>query len=387
MGWRKGLLYSIVTGCMVLGGTAAPLQAADLIDVLKSKNVITEQEADQLKKDQNSGATLPSALKGFKFGTTIFSEWNSRTYDHTSPTVNATPSTNNFNVNRAYLTLTKDVNDWLGANLTADVNYNAGQGWQLRQKYAFAALKLGGTTTELGLVHTPSDDYDGSIWPYRVQGKHLLDDLGIQASADFGIYNKANMKYFGWMAGVYNGAGYSTAEGNGNKLGAVVFYVRPLADVAMLKGLQIAYTGNYGKSNNTFTVAKVPGSVATDFPDYQANIAQISWQHPLFTIMGQYYWGKGTATSDEDYSRKAYLVEGFVRIPGAEKVRLFGRYQNFDPNTDKDNDNAKKIVAGISYDWATEFMPFIAYEKQTSDVAGTRGADYEQAQIGFQMKF
>jgi len=65
---------------------------------------------------------------------------------------------------------------------------------------------------------TPSDDYDGSIWPYRVQGKHLLDDLGIQASADFGINNSGKFKYGGYMVGVFDGPGYNVSEANGNKI-------------------------------------------------------------------------------------------------------------------------------------------------------------------------
>ncbi|MDO8721092.1 MAG: hypothetical protein Q7J31_02560, partial [Syntrophales bacterium] len=261
-----------------------------------------------------------------------------------------------------------------------------GNGLEVRLKYAYLNLKLFGTNTELGLGHTPSDAYDSSIWPYRVQGKHLLDDLGIQSSADFGINNKGKFKYGGYMIGVYDGSGYSNSEANNNKVVSGMVYLRPLPDVPVLKGLQIAYNGSYGDSNKTFNIKKVPGADATDYPDFKANIAQVSLQHELFTIMGQYYWGDATATSEEDFGRKAYLVEAFARIPRAEKVRVFGRYLYNDPNTDKDNDTSKKIVAGLSYDLAKEFMPFVAFEKRTYDTTAA-GADYDQYQAGFQLKF
>ncbi len=402
---KKSFIVSLF-GCLFMLSSLNPLWAAEadtsrLIELLKNKNIINQQEAEQLlqevkvsaKKEQQEkeemkaavkGSALPAALKGFKFGTTIYGEWKSVTPDSGT-------SSNNFNVNRAYLTITKDVNDWLAMNLTSDLNYNAGQGYQLRMKYAFAALKFFGTKTEIGLGHTPSDDYDGSIWPYRVQGKHLLDDLGIQASADFGINNSGKFKYGGYMVGVFDGPGYNVSEANGNKIFSGTFYVRPLPDVPIMKGLQLAYSGSFGKSNSKYTVAAAgTGADINEYPDFKANIAQISLQHDMFAIMAQYYWGDATATSAEDFSRKAYLVEGFVRVPGAEKIRAFGRYQHYDPNTDKDDNSSKKVVAGLSYDMAKEFMPFVAYEKKTYDTnaAGVAaGTDYDQFQVGFQLKF
>jgi len=169
--------------------------------------------------------------------------------------------------------------------------------------------------------------------------------------------------------------------------------LRPLPDVPVLKGLQIAYNGTYGDSNKKFTVAAAgPGVDTQDYPDFKANIVQASLQHALFTIMGQYYWGSGAKTSEEDFDRKAYLVEGFVRIPAIEfiptieKTRVFGRYQYYDPNTDKSNNSSKKYVVGLSYDLTKEFMPFIAYEKKTYDTTSA-GTDYDQCQAGFQLKF
>lgn len=394
MVWKKKVFYASLFGCLLMLGTLNPLWAAEsdtsrLIELLKGKNILNQQEADQLlkevkenakkEKEEMKASALPSALKGFKFGTTIYGEYKSVNPD-------AGGSTSEFNVNRAYLTLTKDVNDWLSMNLTSDLKYTAKEGYNLRMKYAYAALKFLGTKSELGLVHTPSDAYDASIWPYRVQGKHLLDDLGIQPTADFGINNKASFKYGGYMVGVFNGPGYDVSESNNNKIFSGNVYLRPLPDSELLKDVKIAYTGSFGQSDTTLDPAKVAGADPTDYADFKASVVQLSWQQKLFTIMGQYYWGDSTAKAAEDFSRKAYLVEGFVRIPGAEKIRAFGRYQYFDPNTDKDDNSSKKTVVGISYDMEKEFMPFVAYEKKTFDTVAA-GTDYDQYQVGFQLKF
>lgn len=194
-------------------------------------------------------------------------------------------------------------------------------------------------------------------------------------------------KWGGYCIGLYNGPGYTLAENNHNKVVSGLVYLRPLPSVPVLKGLQLAYAGSYGKSNSNFDPAKVPGASTAEFPDFQANVAQISLQDRLFTVMGQYYWGKATATSAEDFSRKAYQMDAFARIPGIEKLRVFGKYQYYDPNTDKDNDTSKKIVAGLSYDASKEFLPYVAYEKKTFDTNTTTDKDYNQYQVGFQLKF
>jgi hypothetical protein len=159
--------------------------------------------------------------------------------------------------------------------------------------------------------------------------------------------------------------------------------VRPFPTVPILKGLQLAYTGSYGQSNSTFAVG---AGVVTDYPDFQANVAQISLQHEYFTIMGQYYWGKGTANSAEQNDRNGYLVDGFIRIPTMEKLRAFGKYYYYNPNVDQSKDSYKTYVAGLSYDVAPEFMPFMAFEKRSFETA-PNGRDYDKYQVGFQVKF
>ena len=121
--------------------------------------------------------------------------------------------------------------------------------------------------------------------------------------------------------GLFNGPGYTNTEANGNKVVSGVVYVRPAPMVPVLKGLQLAYTGTYGSSNSNFTAA----GRTNDVPNFQVNIGQVSLQHEYFTVMGQYYWGQATSTSTEENKRSGYLVSGFVRIPGVEKLRVFGK--------------------------------------------------------------
>jgi len=430
MNGKKSLCCLLAMIVFFVFGAMTNLWAGEkeLIELLKKKNIITQQEADELlaevkstvnkerteikkeikseitedmKQDAARGEFLPPALKGFKFGTTIFGEWNSiNRYQGNNA------NTNQFSLNRAYVTLTKDFNDWLGMNFTSDlftardVN-DINNGLELRIKFAYINMKLFGTETMIGMVPTPSDAYDSSIWPYRVQSNNLLDGLGILSTADMGVVNSGVFggymdedylkyaskpsagKWGGYMVGLYNGSGFDTPESNNNKVVSGLIYFRPLPTVPILKGLQLAYFGTYGQSNANFAPGNGP---INSYPDWHGNMGQISLQHPYFTIMGQYYWGKGTKASNEENDRKAHEIAAFMRVPGVEKLRFFGKWYGYDPNTNKVDDDYNVYVAGLSYDVTKEFMPYIAWEHRDNH-ANAGAIDYNKYQIGFQLKY
>ncbi len=76
----------------------------------------------------------------------------------------------------------------------------------------------------------------------------------------------------------------------------------------------------------------------------------------------------------------------------AEKLRGFGKYYTMDPDTDltatqvKTKNEYAVYVAGLSYDWSKEFMPFIAWEREDNKRHSAR-IDYDKYQIGFQLNF
>jgi hypothetical protein len=430
MGARKWICSVMAVCFLLLWGGLADTWAGEreLIELLMKKKIITQQEADELLKEVKDvtkkekadikeeikteikedmktevakGDFLPSYLKGFKFGMTIFTEWNS-----TNRSSGNNANTNTFALNRAYVTLTKDVNDWLSVNFTSDLftsrdANDVANGLELRVKYAYANLKFFGTDTAVGMIPTPSDLYDSSIWPYRVQGNNFLDGLGIQSTADLGVSNQGVFggymdeeflqyaakpfagKWGGYMIGLYNGSGFDTTESNNNKVISGLIYVRPFPTVPILKGLQLAYTGTYGESNTNFSPGNGP---VNDYPNWRVNVAQLSLQHPSFAVMGQYFWGKGTKASSEENDRRGHLVSGFVRIPYVEKLRAFAKYYHFDPNTDRTDDEFDVYVGGLSYDVSKEFMPFAAWEHRNNQV-NAGAVDYNKYQLGFQLKF
>lgn len=103
---RKGFwMLTILLGLSLSLGGLSPvwggeMDALHLINLLKKKGVLTQEEADDLVKEVRSNAKkekteikkdmtkvaqkgdfLPKALKGFTFGSTLFGEWNYKNID------------------------------------------------------------------------------------------------------------------------------------------------------------------------------------------------------------------------------------------------------------------------------------------------------------------
>ena len=111
----------------VYGVQAGEIDAMHLINLLKQKGVLTQEEADgllnearrkakaekealkaEIKQEGEKGAYLPKALKDIGFSSTIFAEWNMK------DTENGGTTTNQFLLNRAYLTLKKKIDPLAG---------------------------------------------------------------------------------------------------------------------------------------------------------------------------------------------------------------------------------------------------------------------------------
>ena len=176
-----------------------------LIDVLEKKGVLTPEEAKdataEMKKveAEEKPAELLKGLRGISIGGTYFLEYYHKDFDD-----DTIEDFGSFKVERAYLTIKKEFVPWFSSRLTADITYDSKRGdagtdasevgWEFRLKYAYGKFdfkELGGgsvnLSSEVGLVHTFSDDYDSALWPYRCQGKHYLDRHSLMSSADFGL--------------------------------------------------------------------------------------------------------------------------------------------------------------------------------------------------------
>jgi hypothetical protein len=80
-------------------------------------------------------------------------------------------------------------------------------------------------------------------------------------------------------------------------------------------------------------------------------------------------------------------VEGFVRVPTAEKLRVFAKCEHFNADTTQVNDDYMAYPGGLSYDVTKEFMPYVAFTHTWNGNMYVTGApNSDMYQIGVQFK-
>jgi hypothetical protein len=199
-----------------------------------------------------AGYTPPDDTPTFRVGSTIFADW---TYVDSAKIKDADGNTVNFssfNVARAYINATGNLNHLIAYRITPDITRETGTGSSLsgsytfRLKYAYGQFNLDDWTTKgswirLGMQQTPLIDYEEQIYRYRFQGTTFTDREGFNTSSDTGLSGHWSFPgNFGDVhAGIYNGETYTRAETNDQKSLKVRASIRPLPLGGMWKGLRL----------------------------------------------------------------------------------------------------------------------------------------------------
>ncbi|MBI5324725.1 MAG: hypothetical protein HZB41_05550 [Ignavibacteriae bacterium] len=288
---------------------------------------------------------------------------------------------NQFKVNRSYITVKKNVFDWLGFRTTIDAYQDDFGDYKVRLKYAYANFKFSDFAVftkpniEFGQVHTAWLDFEEHLNYYRMQGTMFMERAGLFNSADFGLtascllggemdenYKKTvNKEYAGkfgsFALGLYNGGGYSAKENTISKVIQTRLTIRPIAEI--LPGLQLSYHGIFGQGN------LIKGDT---IPDWVVNAGMLSFEHEYFTFTGQFETGKGNLkgtfinSQNEAINNQGYSV--FAEGKLGENFRVIGRYDHFDPNTDKDNDSDDRIILGFGYNFGNQNILLLDFDKR-----------------------
>jgi len=293
----------------------------------------------------------------------------------------AAEESNEFNLKRGYVTVTKRFNDRLSSRVTQDIAVDQeGDGIgdiEIRLKYGYLRYSfqnfvfLQKPFIEFGLVHRPWIDFEQKINPYRVQGTMFLERYGISRSADYGIMastqfggevaeeykNEVNShhpgKYGSMAIGIYNGGGYEEIEHNANKLVEGRISLRPFPE--LFTGLQITYAGAFGKGNSDLS------------PDFHFHNFFISFESTLMILTGQYYQGLGSLQGDVlNADNKSVNQWGFSLFNETHitslPLRPFFRYDYFDSDLYPGEWTNKRLISGFAYYFLNRSKVIIDYD-------------------------
>jgi hypothetical protein len=238
----------------------------------------------------------------------------------------------------------------------------------------------------LGIAETNAFKNAEELWGYRSIEKTIMDLNKISSSADMGIALKGDlsMKLHHWLM-LMNGTGYGSAEVDNYKKVGYALWVTPVNGL-IIEGYAdyekqdpddttFKYARDYSGSKGYYTVKGFAGYSGLHYDigvewfqrtNQESGIADVTVQN-----------GSVVSAQKADVIKSGYSIFGSWITP-VPKLKLFGRYDYFDPNTDDDvvtaltdgvvkngaDDETSLLIAGFDYIPAgnLHFMPNIVYK-------------------------
>ena len=229
------------------------------------------------------GYVPPDDTPSIRLGATLFLDYTVQTEPKTTDADGNAVTFNSFNVGRAYLNVTGQVNHIIQFRVTPDIVRETGAGssisgsYTYRLKYAYAQFNMDdwmtrGSWARLGMQQTPWVDFMETVYRYRFQGTIFEDREGFLSSSDVGASFRYNFKqnYGDVHAGFYNGENYNRAEVNDQKGFLIRGTLRPLpSGTPALRGLRV--TGFFDKDAYVKDAERQRGIVAVTFEHAKVN--------------------------------------------------------------------------------------------------------------------
>jgi len=244
----------------------------------------------------------------------------------------------------------------------------------------------------IGIAETNAFKNAENVWGYRSVEKTIMDLNKISSSADMGIGLKGDLsgKVHHWLT-VMNGTGYGSSEVDHFKKVGYAFWVTPV------EGLTIEGYADYEKQDPD----KPNFEYATDYmgsSGYNTVKGFIGWDVPSFTLGVEAFLRTNMESGIEnvtlagdtavanyakaDVKRFGYSIFGSWITP-VPKLKLFARYDYFDPNTSDAvytdfsdgklsggiDDETSLIIAGLDYipSANVHVMPNIVYKSYSKE--------------------
>jgi hypothetical protein len=294
-----------------------------------------------------AGSTPPDDTPSFKLGAVLYADWtyieSPKATDADGNRVNAS----SFDVKRAYLNATGNLNHRISFRITPDIVRESGSGSSLngsltfRIKYAFGQLALDdwtstkGSWVRLGIQQTPLVDHEESIYRYRWQGPIFVDREGYLTSSDAGLsghYNFAG-NYGDVHVGFYNGDGYNRTDPNDQKAIQLRATVRPLPLGGIWKGLR--FTAFYDGDNYLRSAPR------------RRAVGQVTFESAPVNAGFDYLSAKDrTSSRTAEVDGRGWTMWATPKLP--HNFELLLRHDDLKPNTDASLTRKRNIV-GLAY--------------------------------------
>jgi len=310
---------------------------------------------------------------------------------------------NEFSISRVYVNFKSNLSDKVAMRFTTDVYKGKNQSikyggaeptfkneagnlslspsrfydaYTLRVKYAYVDFKkiIPHTKITFGLQGNLWTGMVDKAWGYRVVSKSLFDQYKVMASADFGVGATVSIPegYGELVVQALNGNGYSKLETNPNKALAARLLITPMPKDDILKNLGLAGFAYIDKDDSDDNKLRFGG--------------MLKFAYDIAKLTGEF----GMSQDGKDETKAlSFAVAAEVKT-GKEgpmkNLAIIGRLDRWDKNTDKDEDETMRIIAGLSYEITKGVKAIATFQNKSHYVGGESENDQEivaQAYIKF----
>ncbi|HEX8171287.1 MAG TPA: hypothetical protein VF824_12170 [Thermoanaerobaculia bacterium] len=290
---------------------------------------------------------VPDDKPSYKVGAVLFGDY---TYQQSPRIVDIDGNAvhpSSFNVTRAYINLTGQLNHRIAFRITPDIVRETGSGSSIsgsqtfRLKFAYAQLNLDDWTTKGswirgGLHQTPFIDYTEQIYRYRFQGPIFVDREGFVSASDNGLSAHWNAPgdYGDVHAGIYNGETFTRAEPNNEKGFEIRGSVRPFPrGTALTKGLR-------------FTAFAILDQYV-ESAARQRLVGQVTYEHPRLNAGVDVLRATDQASERlPEVDARGFSVWATPKLP--HHLELLLRHDELRPNTST-SQKRRRNIAGLAY--------------------------------------
>lgn len=287
---------------------------------------------------------------------------------------------NGFQFRRIYLTTDFAVSENFDARFRLEADQSAGSltsggrvGVMVKDAYLKWKNIFNGTDMLFGISPTPAFDVSEAAWGYRSLEKTILDFNGIVSSRDFGADLKGKLTESGlvkyWLK-IGNNSGNSP-EANKHKRYYGLLQFSPITNFQFT--VYGDYASNPKKSDPTNKQLKSnSAAVGALFLNYFEKDKYSLGVETFLKSQQNNFSKAGSALK----SQSGFGVSLFAWVAASDLIRIVGRFDNFDPNTDLDKDGTNLILGAIDFrvDKNVSIMPnveAVTYQsKGANDVIG-----------------
>jgi hypothetical protein len=295
-----------------------------------------------------AGYTPPDDTPSIRIGATIFLDYTVTDKPKSTDADGNEITPNAFNVGRAYLNVTGNINHRIAFRVTPDIVRESGSGssvagsYILRLKYAYGQFNFDdwmtrGSWARFGMQQTPWIDYDENAYRYRFQGTVFADREGYLSSSDVGASFHYNLpgNYGDLHGGFYNGETYSRPEVNDQKAFQIRGTLRPLPRAAWLRGLRVS--GFYDHDAYVKDAERRRAIAAANFESAYLNLG--------FEYLSATDQQRAAAAKVDGRGFSTWITP---KAPSGIGWGGLLRFDHLEPNTDTDA-TRNRTIAGISY--------------------------------------